>query len=106
MINLPIFDDEGLRWLDNANCADRDINEFFVEAGHVISDDILEICRRCPVRKECVDVAYNPRWNITGGYFGGLSPGQRREFSKKQAHDYIDNDKPKFIDDDEPIIYT
>jgi hypothetical protein len=107
LINLPIFDDEGLKWLDKANCAERDINDFFVEAGHVISEDILETCRRCPVRKECVDVAYNPRWNITGGYFGGLSPGQRREFSRSEAHDFIDNDPPKFNDfDDDPIIYS
>jgi hypothetical protein len=107
MIQLPIFDDEGLRWLDQANCADSDIHDFFVDAGHVIGDDILEICRRCPVRKDCVDVAYNPRWNVTGGYFGGLSPGLRRELSKKQAHDFIDNDPPQLEDlDDEEIIYT
>ena len=107
MISLPLFDDEGLRWLDDAACADRKIDDFFVEAGHVISEDILEVCRRCPVRRNCLEVAYDPRFNITGGYFGGLSPGQRRELDLEQAQAVIAEDlpEPEEIDDD-PIVYS
>jgi hypothetical protein len=107
MISIPLFDDESLRWLDEAACAGRKINDYFVEAGHVISQDVLELCRRCPVRRNCLEVAYDQRFNITGGYFGGLSPGQRRELSLEQAVDFIATDLPSPIDlDDEPIAYT
>ena len=107
MISLPLFDDERLRWLDDAACADRNINDFFVEAGHVIAEDILEVCRGCPVRKQCLEVAYDQRFNITGGYFGGLSPGQRRELSLEKALEVVENDlpTPEEIDDD-PIVYS
>ena len=107
MITLPLFDDEGLRWLDDAACAEKNINDFFVEAGHVISEEVLEVCRRCPVRRQCLEVAYDPRFNITGGYFGGLSPGQRRELDIDQALEFIANDLPTVEDfDDDPIVYS
>jgi hypothetical protein len=107
MITLPLFDDEGLRWLDDAACAEKNINDFFVEAGHVISEEVLEVCRRCPVRRQCLEVAYDPRFNITGGYFGGLSPGQRREMDLDQALEFVATDLPVVEDfDDDPIIYS
>lgn len=107
MITLPLFDDEGLRWLDEAACAERNINDFFVEAGHVISEDVLDVCRRCPVRRQCLEVAYDPRFNITGGYFGGLSPGQRRELDLQEALEVVAQDVPEPEDlDDDPIVYT
>ena len=82
-----------LRWLDDAGCADLDISDFFVDAGHVISEEVLEICRGCPVRLECAEHSYDQ--NISGGYFAGISPGQRRDMSKEEALDYIRGDLPK-----------
>lgn len=83
-----------LRWLDDSGCAELDITDFFVEAGHVISEEVLEICRTCPVRKECVSHAFGR--GIVGGYFGGISPGQRRDMKDvEEAYAYIDNDPPK-----------
>jgi hypothetical protein len=107
MITLPLFDDERLRWLDDAACAELSISDYFVEAGHVISEDVLEVCRRCPVRRQCLEVAYDERFNITGGYFGGLSPGQRREMNLSQACAAIEKDPPRTEDlDDDPIVYS
>lgn len=81
---MLIDDDfEGLQWLDHARCADRDLGAFFVEAGHTISEDVLALCRACPVRRECVSHAY--RREIDAGYFGGLSPSQRRQMTLAQA---------------------
>lgn len=79
-----------LEWLENTMCADMDISDFFVEAGHTISQDVINICRMCPVRAECVTHAY--RNSITGGYFGGISPGQRRELSLDDALAHIAKD--------------
>lgn len=78
---------QGLEWLDQAACKDLDISDYFVEAGHVIEDAVLNTCRTCPVRKECVVHAYERE--VTGGYFGGMSPGQRRDVTLKEALELI-----------------
>lgn len=117
---LPVAPASGDDWLDNAACAELDINDFFVQAGHVISEKVLDTCRGCPVRLDCLKHAYNPKLNITGGYFAGMSPGQRRELSYEEALEYCKTDtldkkrvdaitSPVFeIDenDNEPIIYS
>lgn len=84
-----------LRWLDDAGCAELEIVDFFVDAGHVISEEVLEICRGCPVRLECAEHAYDQ--GISGGYFAGISPGQRRDMSKEEALAYIREDQPKSL---------
>lgn len=77
-------------WLDQSACDSMDIDDFFVEAGHTISSDTVNVCRGCPVRAACVTHAYERR--ISGGYFGGMSPGQRRELSLAEALRFIAND--------------
>ncbi|MFM7088553.1 MAG: WhiB family transcriptional regulator [Candidatus Paceibacterota bacterium] len=118
---LPIIPVDGDDWLDDAACAALNIDDFFVQAGHVIDERILNTCRGCPVRVQCVKHSYNANLNITGGYFGGLSPGQRRDFSIGEALDYIKSDtldQPRSPvasedvfsappdEDDEPIVYS
>lgn len=101
-------------WLDDAACADLPIEAFFVQAGHIIDEEVLNVCRTCPVRIDCLKHAYNEDLNVTGGYFGGLSPGQRRELTLEEALAYVRTDttenprKPDYgteVDDD-PIIYS
>lgn len=87
-----VFSIQGDEWLDRANCKDLDIKDFFVEAGHVIEDSVLNTCKTCPVRRECVMHAY--RREVTGGYFGGLSPGQRRDMTLDEALEFIKTDGP------------
>jgi len=80
-----VEDDEihGLGWLSQTACRDMGIDDFFVEAGHAINETALQVCQGCPVRVECVKHAYEMQ--VTGGYFGGLSPGQRRERTLEEA---------------------
>lgn len=113
----PAFDSpQGNEWLDEAACAELDIRDFFVEAGHVIEDRVLNTCRSCPVRRECVTHAYERE--VTGGYFGGMSPGQRRDMTLKEALVFIETDSIKkpavkgeiqkeeiIIEDDEDFDY-
>lgn len=80
-------DTDDLRWLDRIACADRDWFDFFVEAGHIIDDEVLEECRSCPVRRQCLTRAYENGYQ--SGYFGGLSPGQRRDMTLAEALVYI-----------------
>lgn len=113
-ITLPTFKEGADSWLDNIACADQPIEAFFVQAGHIIDEEVLNVCRACPVRVDCLKHAYNEDLNITGGYFGGMSPGQRREMSLEEALEYAKTDtadaprrpEPDLYIDDEPIIYS
>jgi WhiB family redox-sensing transcriptional regulator len=81
---------EKFTWLNRTACAELTIGHFFVEAGHAISEDVLNVCRGCPVRRECLEHAYS--MGIGGGYFGGMSPGQRRNLNIAQARKFIEGD--------------
>lgn len=73
-------------WLDQAACGNLpldQLNMFFVEAGRTIASSTITLCQRCPVRTECLDHAY--RNEILSGYFGGISPGQRRTMTHEEA---------------------
>lgn len=66
-------------WVDRAACGDLGLEEldlFFVEAGRTLSKHAIALCEGCPVRAECLEHAN--RREITGGYFGGVSPSKRR----------------------------
>lgn len=92
---LPVTDDhDGYKWLDDINCADMDLNDFFVQPGHTISEQTLNTCRRCPVRRECVVHVYTRE--IKSGYYAGLSPSQRDgELSQlEDALKFIETDLP------------
>lgn len=94
-------------WLADAACADMPIESFFVQAGHVIDEEVLNVCRSCPVRFECLRHAYDPRLNITGGYFAGMSPGQRRDMTLVEAEEFCRNDLPTRPDPVvEPVVYS
>jgi WhiB family transcriptional regulator, redox-sensing transcriptional regulator len=82
-----------MNWLDDAACQDMAINDFFVDAGRTISAEVLDVCRACPVRVDCLKHAY--RRGLTAGYFGGTSPGQRRTMSVDEAVVFIVDDVPR-----------
>jgi hypothetical protein len=92
------------QWLDAAACAGLPIESFFVQAGHVIDEEVLNVCRSCPVRINCLRHAYSPALNITGGYFGGMSPGQRRELNYEQALAFCATDVPVTAPVPEPTV--
>lgn len=102
---------DGDLWLDDAACRELPVESFFVQAGHVIDEEVLNVCRACPVRSDCLSHAYDPKLNITGGYFGGMSPGQRRTMPFSQAQEYISTDVVRVLvstkaPDQELIAYT
>lgn len=82
-------------WVDDALCATEGltVDDYFVDAGHVIDDDVLELCRRCPVRMACLDHAYDKGY--PGGYFAGLSPGHRKRMTFEEARHFVLKDRPK-----------
>lgn len=79
--NLP--EDE---WLGRAACRDLELDRidlFFIEAGRSLSRKAQALCESCPVRAECLEHAYDNE--IASGYFGGMSPSQRRSLSRGDA---------------------
>lgn len=72
-----------LSWLDACTCSQFALNEFFVAAGQTIDPDVLEAARRCPARRQEIIFAYGR--DVRAGYFGALSPGQRRTMTLEQA---------------------
>lgn len=79
-----------LPWLDEAACGNLQLDQlplFFVEAGRTIAAETKALCRRCPVRRECLDHAYAHQ--IASGYFGGISPGRRRALTHAEALELI-----------------
>ncbi|MGD9701946.1 MAG: WhiB family transcriptional regulator [Acidimicrobiia bacterium] len=77
-------------WLDEAACGDLELDQlqlFFVEAGRTIASETTALCKRCPVRRECLDHAYSHQ--IASGYFGGISPGRRRTLSHAEAVELV-----------------
>lgn len=76
-------DHDGMRWLDEIACADADLSEYFVAAGHTISPEAQQRCHSCPVRKECLEHAYARE--VDAGYFADVSPSQRRRMTLSEA---------------------
>ncbi len=75
-----------LPWLTRAACGDLELDQldlFFVEAGRTIASSTVALCQKCPVRRECLDHAY--QHEIVSGYFGGMSPGRRRVLTHDAA---------------------
>jgi WhiB family redox-sensing transcriptional regulator len=66
-------------WTADALCAQVDPEMFFPENGGT-SEPAKAICRRCPVRAECLEYAldHGERYGI----FGGLSERERRKIEK------------------------
>ncbi len=84
-----------LPWLDRASCGELELHQldlFFVEAGRTIASSTVSLCKKCPVRRECLDHAY--QHDIVSGYFGGISPGRRRVLSHAQALAELLGDSP------------
>ena len=80
-------------WLDRAACSSLDVDQlsmFFVDAGKAISKEALQLCGRCPVRRDCLDHAY--RYDVISGYFGGMSPSKRKVLTRDQALAELDNE--------------
>lgn len=77
-------------WAKDALCAQTDPEAFFPEKGGTTAPG-KSLCRRCPVRAECLDYAleHDERFGI----WGGLSERERRQL-KKTATSTTTQEKP------------
>lgn len=64
-------------WRDSALCAQTDPELFFPDKGGN-ADPARDICRRCPVREECLDYAMTVELNsVRYGVYGGHTGRER-----------------------------
>jgi WhiB family redox-sensing transcriptional regulator len=68
-------------WQDSAACLGYDTNSFFTPSGSV-AGWVRDLCRSCPVRRECLDFAMAIEGDHLGhmarhGVYGGLSAQER-----------------------------
>jgi len=70
-------------WRDTA-CSQTDLDAFFPEDAE-IGDYVKNICRRCPVRAQCLDDAM-VRDDNDYGYRAALSPHARRDLRRVLYH--------------------
>lgn len=78
------IDREKAAWMDDARCVGGDPDVFFPPPGN--SEQAQEarvICRRCPVRGDCLEYALEHR--IGQGIWGGKTARERRRILKARA---------------------
>ena len=82
MLSDELLDE--LAWVDDAACARAGLpyGAFFPEDGRPASPEVQKLCQGCPVRRQCIEHA--KRWHLTQGWFGGISPGQRRRMTTEE----------------------
>lgn len=103
----------GTEWVVKASCRDllfdengdvdpENITRFFVDAGHVISERDRQMCRTCPVRRECLIHAYYgcDGGPMIAGYFAGFSFGQRSSRSFEELAHVVEQESKAFREQD------
>lgn len=73
----PLFINE--RWIEQALCAQVDPEIFFPDEGEK-PFAAIEVCRRCPVRKQCLEWALREREPY--GVWGGTTAKRREELNR------------------------
>ena len=61
-------------WQDDAECRKADPSLFVIELGSS-AEPAREVCRRCPVRSDCLEFALLHRER--GGVWGGMTQEER-----------------------------
>lgn len=88
------YDADDSLWMKRRGCADLSINDMFVSTGRMLDPEVEDVCRRCPVRAQCVVRAYT--MNATKGYFGGLSPSARKRMTVEEAVAFVQADSEQW----------
>jgi WhiB family transcriptional regulator, redox-sensing transcriptional regulator len=72
---------DAMSWLDRARCAEVDPDLWFPEQGGN-ARPAKRICRRCPVRRPCLDYAL--RNGEMHGIWGATSPEDRERIRRQE----------------------
>ena len=89
-------------WRVKAACRPLDSAIFFPDRTAYRNNDVAgakAVCRRCPVREECLEVAMDGREKI--GIWGGLTPLERANLHRRQRRSRT-APEPSRLDGDRP----
>lgn len=67
-------------WAERAACAGEDTDLWFVDQHDGPYTEARRICKRCPVRRECL--AYAVETGADSGMWGGLAPRERKHLRR------------------------
>lgn len=95
---MSVFDLAAPAWTEQALCAQTDPDEFFPEKGGSTRQAVA-ICRRCPVREQCLDYALEHGERF--GIWGGVSERDRRAMWGELVIDEDDLGETEFADGDD-----
>lgn len=84
-----------LPWVDYAVCSQTDPEVFFPEKG-ASTADAKAVCRRCPVRTECLEAALARGERF--GVYGGRSERERRRILRSRGRDLTAERKQELAD--------
>lgn len=87
---------------EKALCRGMDIDLFFPERGvnYNTIREIKKLCKKCPVRVECFEVAMAQE-NDNFGIFGGTTPKERRKIRSERYYGNAGFFYASIISDDE-----
>jgi WhiB family redox-sensing transcriptional regulator len=71
------------QWWKRAKCLTCDPELFYPQKGQT-GEDAKEVCRRCPVRAECLNAALEGRERF--GIWGGMTERERRRYRRAQTN--------------------
>ncbi|MBT2388861.1 WhiB family transcriptional regulator [Streptomyces maoxianensis] len=76
-----------MEWLQEAACRDEDPDLFFpvstTGSGADQIDRAKQVCRRCPVADQCLDLALSTGQRT--GVWGGTEPSERRFLRRRRS---------------------
>ena len=68
-------------WMDDASCRDSGLEFVIEERGPAAGENLalrLAVCSDCPVKRECLEYAFEQPSSIAYGVYGGTAGFQRR----------------------------
>jgi WhiB family transcriptional regulator, redox-sensing transcriptional regulator len=75
-----------MAWTTRAACLDMPLDLFFPSnSDPAFYRTARTICKSCPVRKECLELALDMENGLHYGMFGGLTPDERRDLQEETA---------------------
>ena len=84
---VPLLASPGA-WAESALCAQADPDAWFPGRGqHVAARRAIQVCGRCPVRAECLELALSgaDSWGgIVHGVWGGTTPNERIQLRRQR----------------------
>ena len=75
---------------EHRNCEGIDTDLFYPGRGEQLSDEVLNACMTCPVKRDCIELSFCDTSTMVEGFFGAVSARQRRRL--RHVYDQLGRD--------------